>query len=192
MLLFLAKSEERSFFMSKNKIMKKEIRRLTFSALMIAMSVVIGIICKNYFTYLIYYRFTLENLPIILAAYLLGPVYGAGVAFCADAISCLMSTNPALNPIISLGAVTVGVLAGVMPIIFKKRSTLVLSLSVISAHLAGQVIIKSIAKMIYFDMPRIGILVGLAISAIAGCIEFFTIRMILKNKALKGLFEGVV
>lgn len=168
--------------------MKKQhitIKRLTFAALMCAMSIVIGIICKNLLTYAVYYRITFENMPIILAAFLLGPVYGVFVGVGADIISCLCSTNPAVNPIITLGAASVGLISGIIPMIFRKRNTFTLALSVSLSHVIGQVAIKSVAKILYFGMPKIGILIGLGFSVFAGSVEFILIRLILKNQALK-------
>ena len=183
-LFLLAKSEEKEgFFMNKNR--KKHIYRITFASLMIAMSVAIGIFCKSFFTYLIYYRLTFENLPIILAGYVLGPVYGAVIAFSADAISCLCSPNPALNPVISLGAVLVGIISGTIPKILKKQSAFVLALSVLISHLVGQVIVKSIGKIIYFGMPWYGIFVGMILSIAAGTVEFILIRTVLRIKSIK-------
>ena len=169
-----------------NKNAKKHIYRLTFAALMTAMSVVIGIVCKNFFTYLVYYRLTFENMPIILAGYILGPVYGALVALCADAISCICSTNPALNPIISIGAMVVGFTSGLVPRIVKKDNLAVLAVTVMLAHIFGQVIIKSVGKMMYFGMPWYGIFIGFGLSVIAGAVEFILIKILIKNKILKG------
>jgi ECF transporter S component (folate family) len=169
--------------MVKNR--KKQIYRLTFAAMMVAMSVVIGIVCKNFFTFLVYYRLTFENLPIILAGYILGPVYGGAVALCADTISCLCSTNPSLNPVISLGAIAVGVISGLVPRLAKKDNAPVLVITVSLAHLIGQVAIKSVGKMIYFGMPWQGIFIGIGFSAIAGALEYFLIRTLTKNRIFK-------
>ena len=46
----------------------KNVRALTLAAMLTAMSVVIGILCKNFLTFNIYYRITFENLPVIFAA----------------------------------------------------------------------------------------------------------------------------
>ena len=81
-----------------------KVKVLTLTAMLIAMSVVIGILCKNWLTWNIYYRFTLENLPIFFAAIAFGPFVGAAAGVLADLVSCLCSTNPAVNPIISLWA----------------------------------------------------------------------------------------
>ena len=57
------------------------IKRLVLGAMLAAMSVVIGIVCKNFLNFgggLL--RITFENLPIILAGIFLGPLTGGMVA----------------------------------------------------------------------------------------------------------------
>lgn len=165
-------------------------RVLTTAALLAALSAVIGILCKNLFTFNIYYRITFENAPVILSGLLYGPVVGAMVGLCADAVSCLMSSNPALNPIISLGAAAVGVLSGLVPMVLRRGVRLQTGVAVFLAHLIGQVGIKSIGKMLYFGMPWQGIFIGLGISAVVGVMEFMLISWMRSSKALVRFMGG--
>lgn len=158
------------------------LRILTLAAMLAAVSAVIGIVCKNFLTFNIYYRITFENLPVILAGLLFGPFVGAAVGVAADAASCLMSTNPALNPLISLGAACVGFCAGAVPKwLLPRRGTPQIALSVAAAHLIGQVLVKSLAKMVWYYMPWYGGFIGLGISLGVGIGEFFAIRYILSR-----------
>ncbi len=163
---------------------------LTTAALLAALSAVIGIICKNLFTFNIYYRLTFENAPIILAGLLYGPLVGAMVGVCADAVSCLMSSNPALNPIISLGAAAVGAIAGAVPMLIRRGVRLQTATAILLAHLIGQVGIKSVAKMIYFGMPWQGIFLGLAFSVIVGVMEYLLLSWMRTNKGLVKFMGG--
>lgn len=170
------------------------VKVLTISAMLTAMSVVIGILCKNFLTWNIYYRFTLENLPVFFAGIAFGPFAGAAVGLCADIISCLCSANPAVNPIISVGALAVGFLGGfVSHHISFKSDDLRIALSVAAGHLIGQVGIKSVGKIVMYGMPWYGIFLGLGFSAVAGAIEFFALRTLFKNsgvqQALKGIYK---
>ena len=154
-----------------------------------ALSVIIGIVCKNFFTVAVYYRFTLENLPVIFASVVFGPLTGAAVALAADAVSCLLSTNPAINPIISAGAAAVGLSAGIVArYIIPRRGIKQYAAAAVTAHIIGQVIIKSIAKYVYFGMPWYGVFIGLACSAVAVTVEIFIINALLNNKQIVKYF----
>jgi ECF transporter S component (folate family) len=157
--------------------------------MLMALSVVIGILCKNFFTWGVYYRVTFENFPVILAGFCFGPLYGAVAAAGADVISCLCSTNPMVNPVITLGAAAVGFISGIVPYLFRRCGSAagprtVLAVTVALAHLIGQVLIKSVGKIWMFGMPWWGIFVGLGISVFVGCAEFFFIRSLLKNREI--------
>jgi ECF transporter S component (folate family) len=181
--------KEGGFFMQRNKG-RMVTRVLTTAALLAALSAVIGIVCKNLFTFNIYYRLTFENAPIILAGLLYGPVVGAMVGICADAVSCLMSTNPALNPIISLGAGAVGLMAGLAAKMIPRGVRRQTAVAVVLAHLIGQVGIKSVGKILYFGMPWQGIFLGLVFSAIVGVMEFLLICWMRSNKSLVKFMGG--
>lgn len=163
----------------------KNVRALTLSAMLTAMSVVIGILCKNFLTFNIYYRITFENLPVIFTGIVFGPFMGAAVGVCADLVSCLCSTNPVVNPIISLGALSVGLLSGLVAhhVSFPSENVRI-ALSVATAHLIGQVAIKSIGKMLWYSMPWYGVFIGLGFSVFIGIVEFFAIRYLLHHSAL--------
>lgn len=169
---------------------KFTLKTLTTAAMLAALSAVIGIICKNFFTFNIYYRITFENMPVILSGLMFGSVTGAAVGVAADAISCLSSTNPNLNPLISLGAATVGALAGLARHIIKGRGNAQTALAVTLSHLIGQVGIKSVAKMVYFAMPWQGIFVGLLISVFVGGFEFWVISWLRSSHGLSRYLEG--
>lgn len=168
------------------------VRVITTAAMLAAISVVIGIFCKTFLQHpaLIYYRITFENLPVILAGLLFGPAVGAMVGVCADLVSCLCSPNPAVNPLISLGAAMVGAMAGITPYIIKKKGFAQSALAVLLAHTVGQVLIKSIAKMIFFSMPWQGIFIGLAVSLGVGTVELAVICLLRSLRGVNRFLEG--
>lgn len=175
--------------MPKNKT--KPVEVITRAAMLTALSVLIGIFCKTFLQHpaLVYYRITFENLPVILSGLLFGPMVAAMVGVSADFISCLCSPNPAINPLISLGAATVGIMAGLAPYIVKKKCALQTALAVFLAHLFGQVLIKSVAKMISFGMPWQGIFIGLAVSLGVGVIEFAAINLLRSSSGVSRFLE---
>ncbi len=166
-----------------------KLRVLTTAAMLAAVSVVVGITCKNFLTFNVYYRITFENFPIIIAGLLFGPAVGGMVGVAADIVSCLCSTNPALNPLITLGAATVGIISGIAPIIFRTRGKRQVAFAVALSHIIGQVAIKSVAKILWFGMPWVGIFIGIAVSAAVGVIEYFLIDYILNRRKLYSLYE---
>ncbi len=170
------------------------VQKLTLSAMLAAMSVVIGIVCKNFLTFQIYYRFTLENLPVVFAGLLFGPAAGALVGAAADVVSCLCSVNPAVNPLITLGAVCVGLCAGLVPRYLVRRPGLAqIAAAEALGHLVGQVGIKSVAKIWMFGMPWWGVFIGLGVSIVAGTVETVFIKLMmdrLKLTAFAGRVEN--
>ena len=174
--------------MQKNKGLRA-IKILTAAAMLTALGAVIGIVCKNLFTFNIYYRITFENAPVILAGLLYGPAVGGAVGVCTDVVSCFLSSG-APNPVIMLGAFSVGALAGAVPFLIRKRCKLQFAVAVAVAHLVGQVAIKSVGKMHYFGMPWQGIFVGLGVSLVAGVLEFLLINWLLSVKGLENIMGG--
>lgn len=178
--------------MQKQNRTKSRASKTAVLAMLTAVSVVLGIICKNLFTFGLWYRFTLENLGVIFAGIFFGPTAGVLVGLASDAVSCLISTNPAVNPIISLGAASVGAASGVVArFIIKEHSTKQFAVAAASAHLIGQVTIKSIAKIVYFSMPWFGVPIALLFSAVACFIEVTVIRLLWKNRDINKLITGM-
>ena len=169
-----------------------KVKVLTLTAMLVAMSVVIGILCKNFLTWNIYYRFTLENLPIFFAAIAFGPFIGAAAGVLADLVSCLCSTNPAVNPFMSLGALAVGFVAGLVSHHVSFRSdTVRIVCAVALGHLVGQVAIKSVGKILWYGMPWYGIFLGLGFSVLAGTLEVLVLRYLFKNKSIQNSLKGI-
>lgn len=134
-------------------------------------------------------RISFENLPILLAGYLFGPVAGGAVGVCADLIGCLLH-GYAVNPIITLGAGLVGVMAG----LFGRRGVTAkprLWLSVVAAHVVGSLIVKSFGIWLYFATPLPGLALRIPTYILTGTAEFILLTLLLKNKALRALLEKV-
>ncbi len=174
--------------MSQNS-KKLTLKTLTAAAMLVALSVAIGLLCKNFLTFG-WYRVTFENMPVILSGLLFGPVVGAAVGAIADVVSCLCSVNPNLNPIITVGAMSVGALSGFVPYIIKRRGKAQTALAVALAHLVGQVCIKSVGKIVYMGMPWFGIFIGLGISVFVGAFEFWLISWLRSSRGVSRYLEG--
>lgn len=97
-------------------------------------------------------RISFENLPIIFAGMFFGPITGAAVGITADLLGCIL-VGYAINPIITLGACCIGLIAGFFSkkMTFKKVGSVILC--VLTCHLIGSVFIKTVGLSLYFSMP---------------------------------------
>ena len=165
-------------------------KQIVFMALMVALSIVFGKFLAFNFTEMI--RISFENLPIILAAIILGPARGAIVALVADLLGCLLR-GYVINPAVTIGAVVFALIVG---IIFKyiptKGNLASITLSILPAHLLGSVLIKTIGLASFYlakyDMG-IGalVLLRLLVYSLTSAGEIFIIVALLKNKAFSSL-----
>ena len=175
--------------MSKRRISFSP-KKIALAAMLIAMSVIIGIFCKNFMNFALgLFRVTFENLPIILAGIWLGPVVGGFVGVATDLISYLLSSQiyPP-NLVVTLGAALIGIISGIVPYIVKKRGYTQIILSATVAHVIGSMIVKSIGLYQFYGiavMWRIPLYVGIA--SIEICIMCF----LYKNKNIRNLLEGL-
>lgn len=169
--------------------MKSKLEKLVFSAMMTALSVVIALVCKTYFTFGAI-RITFENLPVILSGVILGPFYGAVVGIASDLISAPLS-GFGINPVITLGAATVGFVAGLVFKFLPKGAKFVSSLaSVMSAHIVGSMIVKSLGLLMY-AYPLQMIFFRVPLYSAIGLAESYLVFCILKNKAISKFSEEV-
>lgn len=162
------------------------LRIMTISALLCAMSIVLG-------KYLAIrggevLRFSFENLPILLSGMMFGPIVGAIVGTLADLLGCLL-VGYAINPVVTLGAALIGLSAGAIYAVLGKLTLGVrVSLSVTAAHLLGSVLVKTLGLAAFYSMP-FGVLLlwRLLNYAIVGALEVFLSYAVLKNRAMQRL-----
>jgi len=166
-------------------------KQLTTAAMLTAVSVIIGIFCKNFLNFgggRI--RVTFENLPIILAGILFGPTVGGIVGISSDLTSYLLSSQSyPPNLLVTVGAATVGLVSGaVSHYVIRRRGTAQIILSTLSAHLLGSVIIKSIGLYQFYGLAilwRIPLYLSIIpIEAVFLCILF-------KNKSFQKVINSM-
>ena len=118
-------------------------RAMCFAGLLAAMSLILGQFLQIPTPFAEFVRISFENLPVILAGLALGPLAGAMTGAVADLVGCL-AYGYTINPIITLGAASVGLVAGVFGWLFSRTPLLCrISVSAIAAHLVGSVGIKT-------------------------------------------------
>ena len=167
------------------------VNALTLAAMLTAMSVVIGIFCKNFLDFgggL--FRVTFENLPIVLSGIIFGPIAGAIVGAATDLISYLLSSQAyPPNLIVTLGAASVGAVSGAVAMLCKGRSdTLKVILSGGAAHVVGSMIIKPIGLYQFYGVL---VLWRVPMYLVIAPIEIFILCMVFGNSHMKKLFSGV-
>ena len=172
--------------------MKKEkglrnVKVLTTAAMLGALSVVIGIFCKNFLNFGNgLFRVTFENFPIILSGILFGPAVGAAVGIVSDMVSYFLSTQSfAISPIVTLGAALVGAVSGIVSnYIIKKRGIMRTILSVSAAHAVGSLIVKTFGIYAYYNMSYgMLLLYRIPTYAIIITLESFFLCLIFRHKA---------
>lgn len=147
-------SRERGIFvLKKKKKIFDSIKAMTVAAMLTAISVIIGIICKNFLNFgggL--FRITFENLPIIMSGILYGPIVGGLVGVASDLVSYLLSSQiyPP-NLIVTAGAAAVGVISGaVSRYVVKRKGRGQIIVSGAIAHVVGSMIIKPIGLYTFY------------------------------------------
>ena len=179
------KLRKRRFF-----VLNKKIRMLTTAAMLTAMSVIVGIICKSFLNFgggL--FRVTFENLPIILTGILYGPIIGGAVGAATDLISYFLS--PQIYPpnlIVTLGATMVGVASGVTAkYIVKKRGYAQIIFSGAFAHIVGSMIIKPIGL---FQFYQWSVLFRIPLYLIIAPIEIIILCLLYRNSAFRKIMKN--
>lgn len=178
----------------KNEASKKRLgnnlRLLAVSAFLAALSIV----CGKYLALPVgnVLRFSFENLPILLAGMMFGPITGVLVGIVADVLGCVMVAYT-INPLVTLGAACIGLLGGILFRLTKKLPLLWQTcITVILTHLVASVIVKTFGLAAYYDMPfHILLLWRLLNYAVVGVVEWLLLYTILKNQALRRSFESL-
>ena len=183
--------------MSKDKKNKlyffKTLKILVISAFLAGMSIVFGkYLAINVGEYL---RFGFENTPIILAGIIFGPLVGGVVGAVADLLGCL-AVGYAINPLITVGAATIGFVSGLSSIIMDKlfRTPLILRVAIptVLAHIIGSLIIKTIGMHIYYTIDLSVLFLWRALNyVIIAPLDTAVIYFLLRSKALQAQINSI-
>ncbi len=164
---------------------------LVCCALLAAMSIVCGKYLAFNLTEVL--RFSFENLPIILTGIWFGPVAGAVVGAVADIVGSLM-VGYGINPLVTVGAAVIGLVSGgVYALTSKFQSHKVsVALGVVSAHLFGSVIVKTVGLSAYYQMPFMLLLAWRAVNyVIIGALELIIIYAVTNNKSVAVMLSRI-
>ena len=165
---------------NKKKTAALTLKKLVISAMLTAIGVVIGIVCKTFLDFGGVFRITFENLPIIMSGILFGPLVGGMVGATVDIISALNAGQAPL-PFVMVGSICVGVVSGVMAkYVVKTKGKKQIIFSAAAAHLIGSMIIKPIAL---FAIYQWAVLFRIPIYMVIAPIEIILLCLLFKNKS---------
>ena len=165
------------------------IRVMVVCALLIAMSIAFGkLLAFNIGNSI---RISFENLPILMAGIFFGPLAGLAVGAGADIIGCLI-VGYAINPYITAGAALIGLVAGLFQMMMlNDRKLISICGSVMTAHVIGSMITKSLGLYIYYSTPVPVLLTRIPLYICIGVVETYIIYLLTKNKSFSELIEKV-
>ncbi|MBO5415617.1 MAG: folate family ECF transporter S component [Clostridia bacterium] len=166
----------------------KNLKALACAALFASLSIVCGKYLAIPMGQIL--RFSFENLPIILSGVLFGPILGAITGILADLVGCLL-VGYAINPIVTLGAATIGIVSGLVATAMKKSPLGArLSLSVAFAHISGSVIIKTFGLAKWYDLPLYELMLWRLLNyLVVGILEYIIIYAILRSRAVNSQID---
>lgn len=180
-------NHNRSTPVSRPRSRPSGLRILCASALLAALSIVLGKYLAINITDSI--RLSFENLPVLMAGVFLGPLVGGAVGMVADLLGCVL-VGYAINPIITLGAASVGVLAGLVAKAFTRGGRSLSPMgaygAVYAAHMVGSMVIKSIGMAVYYATPMAVLLIRVPVYLAIGAAEGAVILLLAKNKLFTG------
>ena len=160
---------------------KNSVRTLTMLALLVAMSIVFSRVLSISTGFV---RFNLGSLPVLLAGILFGPWAGFVVGMVADIIGGVLA-GYAINPLITLGAASIGLVGGLG---WQKLSHLRtgnrLWCSVLAAHFVGSMVINSLALHIFYGYAWATLAVRIPNALILAAVNTVLLRILLENRAL--------
>lgn len=176
----------------KNISLFGNVRVLCITAILTASAVVIAYVCKALTFGPI--RITFENIPIILAGYMFGPIAGLVCGLASDFLNTAVSHYglSGMNLIITAGAGLVGFCAGLFSRILKnKKRPLRLAASVLCAHIVGNIIVKSLGLIVYYSYPMEMIIIRIPLYLGIAAVEYLVLLALLASKGIRGALGGL-
>lgn len=136
-------------------------------------------------------RFSFENTPLFLAGFTFGPIIGGTVALVADIVGSLLR-GYAINPLITLGAVSIGVLGGLFFKALKNAPTFFrVLLPIIIAHIIGSLLIKTFGLSFMSGTPFTELFLMRTVNyLIIIPVDTLVIYFLYKNRSFNKLMES--
>ena len=173
------------------------LRALCLAAVLAAMSLILGKFLQIPNPLQQVVRISFENLPILLAGITMGPFIGGTVGVVADLLGCALY-GYAINPIVTLGALAVGLLSGIVGrYVITRPLGLKIAVATALAHLVGSVGVKSFGLAAWylssFQMGLAELLLWrLATYAIVATAEGVLLWLLLRRRAITSQMERIL
>jgi ECF transporter S component (folate family) len=170
------------------------LRVMVIAALLSALSIVLGKYLAINLSETI--RLSFENLSVILAGLLFGPIVGGAVGAVADLVGCLL-VGFAINPIITAGAVLIGVVSGIVGQGIARHGMEKLGswriwLPVYAAHIVGSMVVKTIGMMVYYGTPPAIFFVRILLYLAIGLLEGYLLMLLFRSKTFVGELKNIM
>ena len=160
-----------------NNPSRTSVRTLVMLALLVAMSIVFSRVLSISTGFV---RFNLGSLPVLLAALLFGPGAGFAVGAVADIIGGVLA-GYAINPLITLGAASIGLVAGYAWQKLPDYRTGLLG------HFVGSMVINSLALRIFYGYAWSVLLARIPNALVLSAVNTVLLRILLENRSLMKL-----
>ncbi len=131
-------------------------------------------------------RISFENLPLILAGMLYGPVAGIITAVCADLLGCFLRGYNII-PLITVAAGIIGLISGLLRKFIKGNSYIKLLLITLPTHIIGSMVLKSVALYITYGQPWQILVLRIPIYLATAAIEAYIIYVFYRKNLMKHL-----
>lgn len=177
---------------------KRKTKMALKTMITLSLFVAISIVCGKFLAIPVgeILRFSFENLPIIMAGMLFGPVGGVVVGVMADLIGCVLK-GYTIVPLVTVGAGVVGLVSGLtwkpiqktkIPYVFR------IILTVFVSHFWGSVIVKTFGLADFYSLEynmsvEILMLWRFLNYVIVGGIEGVLLFFLMKNKMITSQFH---
>ena len=166
----------------------KNLRVLVLCAIFVAMSIVLG----KFLSFTAGpFRFSFENLSIIMSGVMFGPFAGLMVGLCADIVGCI-AYGYTICPLITLGACCVGFFSGLSStLLFKNNKIMNVAFATAFAHIIGSMAVKSYALHTLYGTPMKTLLLRIPLYIVIGLFEGTIIYFVTTNKALSSQLDRI-
>lgn len=167
---------------------KYSLRVPVTAALLAALSIVLGKFAAISIGDTI--RISFENLPLILASVILGPLWGMGSAVCADLLGCVLR-GYGIIPLITFAQAMMGLVPGLFTrLVFRRTSAPAVAASVMLSHVICSMGIKTAALHFSYGSPFLPLLGSRVLLYLAiGAAEAYICAMLVRNSVVRREFS---